>query len=351
MSTLTVTPTLAALGASGNIHARSQSRLTVPMQQGEESGSQNGEEAAEISDPEIEGESLAARKQRLANETLPRARPVSIAFSAELLSQFGETDPPIAASESKDKGKATGLGKSPVSPSIEVPEEEETLGQRRRRLQLEREAREQEMGPGGAAGRPNGTHGRNPSYGSTAMLDVVNPVTKRLSMADMLGAHPFDRAQGRVDPREQERARREAEVVRMQQEQESKLAMLRAQMPNNLVNPVFGARNGGYMGGRFNDGLGGGFAAGNGVSLGYGNTTNFPTQQPMYQQQYQQQRAAVPGGGYAGGYVAPNPYGMQMNVYGNMASPVYGSYQMMPSPAQQAGHVDMVERWRQNVMP
>ncbi|KFY21408.1 hypothetical protein V493_07418 [Pseudogymnoascus sp. VKM F-4281 (FW-2241)] len=78
---------------------------------------------------------------------LPNARPVSGAFSLELLHQFGD---PAAAQEEE--------------------EEEETLGQRRRRLLAEREA------AAAAGARP--------------------PPKQRRSMADILSAHP---ASGRVE--------------------------------------------------------------------------------------------------------------------------------------------------------
>ncbi|KAL5628605.1 hypothetical protein BROUX41_003353 [Berkeleyomyces rouxiae] len=72
-----------------------------------------------------EDEPLAARKARLKKEdssgALPSTRPVSSAFSNELLTQF-------VAPEEEVKSK---------TPAIEA---EETLGQRRRRLQAEREA-------------------------------------------------------------------------------------------------------------------------------------------------------------------------------------------------------------------
>ena len=74
---------------------------------------------------------------------LPNARPVSGAFSLELLNQFGDPSPPAAAPEE---------------------EEEETLGQRRRRLLAEREA---------------------------AAAQGARPAPKqRRSMADILTAHP-----------------------------------------------------------------------------------------------------------------------------------------------------------------
>ncbi|KAH8881193.1 hypothetical protein GQ53DRAFT_735633 [Thozetella sp. PMI_491] len=341
MSTLTVTPTIAALGSSGNLHARSQSRLTLPLQD-------EDPDADNTSEPDVAGETLAERKARLAAENpLPRARPVSGMFSSELLGQFAEPEEPPA--DPKAKGKGAGRGKENAPPGNEVPEESETLGQRRRRLQMEREARQLEIGPG--VGPASGANASQIRAVSANTMDA-NRLSKRMSMADMLGAHPFDQPQGRVDPREMERLRREAEAVRVQRDQEVKMAMLRTQMPNTLNNPTFGARNGGYMGGRFNDGLGGGARAGAGVSLGYGNASGWP--QP---QQAVGMGMGMTQGGYGGGYYAvPGVAGNQMNgaMYGGVPNPGYAPYGMgmgmMASPAQQTGQVDRVERWRQSVM-
>ena len=85
-----------------------------------------------------EGESLAQRVERLkdsgrAMTGLPLTRPVSGDFKSEMMSQFGDLD---------EKGK----GKEVTTPTPEVPEEEETLGQRRKRLQAEKEARAAQLG-------------------------------------------------------------------------------------------------------------------------------------------------------------------------------------------------------------
>ncbi|KAG5913055.1 hypothetical protein E4U42_001518, partial [Claviceps africana] len=102
---------------------------------------------------EIEDETLGNRRRRLATKDgeLPKTRPVSSAFSAELLSQFGgaEESKPRAKSDRKEGDTKAGI----VSDA--AGEEEETLGQRRRRLQAEREAREREMGLGHPAGAPS----------------------------------------------------------------------------------------------------------------------------------------------------------------------------------------------------
>ncbi|KAK3343483.1 hypothetical protein B0T25DRAFT_463407 [Lasiosphaeria hispida] len=300
----------------------SQSRLTLPLHSpagGSGSltgGSTPGPEAEEGGG--FEGESLAERKARLAAENpLPRARPVSGMFSSELLSQFGgEEDSRPASHDSKGKGKAVNNGDGGGT-APQVPEEEETLGQRRRRLQAEREAREREIGPGPIprSGTPVGAVNSD--------LTSTNQLSHRLSMADMLGAHPREAAQGLVDPRMQERARKEHEAARQQQERDNKMAAMRAHMPTSMMKPVVGARNGGYLGGVFNDGVGG-------------------TAPVMM----------------AGGRVPP-----QLQRVGSMGTLAIGSGGGLPAhmhpaaaygvPVQPGGpgHVDMVERWRREVMP
>lgn len=184
---------------------------------------------------EVEGETLGERMRRLraqedGDNPLPRARPISRGFSEELLAEFGTPEEP-----EKDKGK----GKENAAP---VVEEEETLGQRRRRLQAEREAREKEMGIRAVSGDEQ----QQPT------------ISKRMSMADVLGSNPLEGPEGRMDPREAERLRRGDETVRAGREQHAKLAAFRSQMPAHLGDPSAGqVRSGGYASGRFNDGVGG----------------------------------------------------------------------------------------------
>lgn len=109
---------------------------------------------------EIEGETLGQRRRRLrAQTTTAQPRPISGDFASEVMSQFGglptDAEPVPSA----------------VAPAPKTPDlEEETLGQRRKRLQAEREAK------------------------SSAVNGEVQPakpvVTKRRSMADLLQAHP-----------------------------------------------------------------------------------------------------------------------------------------------------------------
>ncbi|KAK3311994.1 hypothetical protein B0H66DRAFT_486514 [Apodospora peruviana] len=338
MTQLSLAPAANGLGL-GLGGSRSMSRLTLPLQQQNQSvmmvgASALGSVRGAGEEDEFEGETLAQRKARLTGQEdpLPRARPVSRTFSAELLSQFGPEEEE-AKGDDNDKGK----GKTEDN----VPEEEETLGQRRRRLQAEREAREREMNAGGGLAPPMMIPGNRNTMLSTGTGSVMNfdglgqqqqRLSHRLSMSDMLAAHPIDTPQGVVDPRTQERMRREAEAERVAREKDAKMAALRAQMPATMERTSTGARNGGYMGGVFNDGSGG-----------------------IQQQQQHNRMSMAPtivpvGGGHnngTGGIMMPAavggmPYGA--GVYGN------GAAGMQPM-TQQGQPVDMVERWRQSVMP
>jgi len=396
---------LGNLGGLNALGTRSQSRLNLPLppsRGGSAPGSVKGG-AGDDSEPEAEGETLAQRKARLAAENpLPRARPVSGMFSSELLSQFGgdpESDRP-GSKDSKGKGKA-------AADDGAVPEEEETLGQRSRRLRAEREAREREMGAGGIArsstpgglSAANGGHSRNVS-GNTFLrpgtglepdpAGATQRLSRQLSMSDVLNAHPLDTPMGMMNPREQEQRRREAELARAQTEKEVKMAMLRAQMPAALPSLSVGASNGGFAGGRFNDGLAGS-QIGGGLGFAGGRVS------PRLQQQTQMQPSPMGmgahpyGAGYAGG-AANSLYGVNnmqqhrsvpnLGVYGGVnpgmglapaigmgPAGMYGGYnnnnpyggaqmaslqqmqQMQMQGHAPAGGPDMVERWRQSIMP
>ncbi|KAI0156446.1 hypothetical protein GGR57DRAFT_82472 [Xylariaceae sp. FL1272] len=256
---------------------------------------------------EEEGETLGARLRRLRAQkdenSLPQARPVSSAFSAELLSQFGDA----LKDEEKSENKKSA---SPVQPS----EEEETLGQRRKRLQEEREARERELA------RIQLTGGRT----------TVSPqLVKRHSLADVLGTY---NRQKMVDPRAEADRVKQEEAVRYQRDQEQKLAIYRNQVPTNLSAPNL-VKPGGFMAGRFNDGNGGGFG---------------------------QSRSSVTVNAFSGQSGLPNP-AANASMLGNafraggamsgyaMANP-YGSTYAAPSQTQ-VGQMDRVERWRQGVSP
>ncbi|KAL2068894.1 hypothetical protein VTL71DRAFT_15232 [Oculimacula yallundae] len=251
---------------------------------------------------------------------LPTARPISGDFASEMMSQFGGD---LLNSKDKGKGKAV----SPTPPS----EEEETLGQRRRRLQAEREARNQEVGVlGEAQQRPD--------------------LKTRRSMADILQAHPSagaDRivnyqkpATGLLGMHEKSHARRTS-------------TMLNLSSPNLLAGQAERAPSGGFKRGQFNDGQGG----------------ILPRPQPQQQ---------VPYNMYGGNNLFPqpsignfnnynpngfnnqmmmpfaNPYAMQMGMgYNQNQMPMNMAMGMPMGPGMEPlnqNQLDMVEQWRQKVM-
>ncbi|KAJ4413768.1 hypothetical protein N0V85_003432 [Neurospora sp. IMI 360204] len=398
MSHMTLTP----LGGPNALGNRSQSKLTLPLQRvggpvgGSGPASVAGGLEAEGSDGE--GETLAARKARLAAENpLPRARPVSAGFSSELLGEFGfdSNEENRPASSSKDsKGKAPASG---------IPEEEETLGQRRKRIQAEREAREQEMAAGALAGATQPAMPAAPPQlrdrRDSATLIPFDPnarLSRRLSLSDALNSYPVDSGLSNISPLEQERLRREAEGLRQQRAQEAKMAAIRAQMPQTLAAPAIGARTGGFMGGIYNGGANrSNPALGQGLGIGFDPNANAIQPRGLLAQQHKMEKpmarrastmtVGVPMGGaqygmgMGGGYIQPaaqqyagapgyaaQPMAMNMNMgmppMGGVSN--YGAYgapmQFQTGPGQQMGQmgmvqqqggVDMVERWRQSVMP
>ncbi|KAK1240022.1 hypothetical protein MKX08_007464 [Trichoderma sp. CBMAI-0020] len=280
--------------------------------------------SAEPFSAEIEEETLGARKRRLAESTLPRVRPVSNAFSAEFLSQFGDLD------ESKDKE-----GKSPNP-------EDETLGQRRRRLQAEREARAREMSYGNLTGE------RLTAYGNLTG-EQANRLSRRVSMADMLSVHQLAE-----DPRIADERRRQEEHMRIA-EQDARMAAVRAQMPTALVLPG-NARSGGFKGGQYNDGTGGfGLEASRSTaalntlhSRSFTNTgprNHRATMMMPPQTAYGRQQS------YSGmtgmNQMAGNPmYSTARNLYNSNGVIQLGTGMALPN-----GSLDRVERWRQGVAP
>ncbi|KAB5528078.1 hypothetical protein GE09DRAFT_1150238 [Coniochaeta sp. 2T2.1] len=327
-------------GAAG---LKSQSRLALPLHSPAAYGSGASIRSAPApespADPEeVESETLAQRRKRLqggVGALLPTARPVSGAFSLELLEQFGEPSPSTSQPPQA----------SPPTPPNDQ-QEEETLGQRRRRLQAEREAREREM-----------------------TTQQSNRLSRRMSMADILTAHPLEPAQGVIDPREQERLRQQAIALQKKQAHDAKLAAIRNSMPQQLPQPSVGAFHGGYMGGQFNDGLAGGFGT-PGRSLAYGRPTVqrgstmpvgyggmgynvYPQQQMQMQMPQQGLYGYAPArtmtgvdGPYGGGGMRQSSYNPYAAGYGGGAAAASG---VPMAPAVQP--VDMVEQWRRSIAP
>ncbi|PHH59078.1 hypothetical protein CDD81_3817 [Ophiocordyceps australis] len=267
--------------------------------------------------------SLEKEQQRSTSETsdepLPLARPVSSSFSAELLSQF-ELD----QSKSKASGQQEEAKPRPQrQPQHDQGGEEETLGQRRRRLQAERAAREREMSHGNRAGESQ-------------------RVGRRLSMADILAAHPKKDLGLGVE----QEGRRLDESRRLAQEQEAKMAAMRSMMPQSLAVPNV-ARSGGFMGGAYNDGSGGHASRAsrsspsvNTQGLSYGNKMN---------------RSSVGVGGYGTpAYAAAGAYkGGTAFQNGNAVPAMYGGLMMAPGMQMSlpTGSMDRVEQWRRGVHP
>lgn len=210
----------------------SNSRSTSPLRMVRATSPGTSATSPNPEEEEVPEETLGERMRRLRNKEdgdnpLPRARRVSGAFSTELLSELG-----IGKKE-----EDTQKGKENETP---VVEEEETLGQRRRRLQAEREAREKEMGA--HAAQDDGQQGTVP---------------RRLNMADVLAANPLA-APGQVDPRELERRRKAEEASQYTREHEAKMRAFRAQVPQAISDGKGGVvAPGGFQNGRFNDSRGG----------------------------------------------------------------------------------------------
>ncbi|KAK1989873.1 hypothetical protein LX36DRAFT_686320 [Colletotrichum falcatum] len=311
-------------------------------------------------DEAVEGETLAERMRRLRakdeadHNNLPKPRAVSMTFSNEMFAQFGNSD-----KQPEDKGKEA---------EVRPDEAEETLGQRRKRLQAEREAREQEMMLSGGPVEPE-----------------APPLRKKHSLADVLGSH------AKIQNPAWDEQRRLEQEQRKVRDQEAKMAAVRSQMPKTLTGPNV-QRTGGYMNGAFNDGTGGGLdhhmpAASNGVGVSVGigmgpggwnrssmafSNYGAPLQQPAYGGLVGQagitHMAHNPTNGYggyaAGGMGGANPYGggmgmpMQMQPMGAGMGMQQGMMPMqmqqmqmqMPMQPGHSGQMQSVERWRQSVM-
>ena len=274
---------------------------------------------------------------------LPSARPVSGDFASEMMSQLG-----VDLADPKGKGKETS-----TSPA---PEEEETLGQRRKRLQAEREARALEVGNlGEAPERPK--------------------MQQRRSMADILSAHPA--ANGSRNPSYEKRPSATGLLGLHEKEKLRRASTMFNLEAPQMNNPGRQPNAGGFRAGLYNDGRGGIIPRQQAPpppmmyrSSSY-NMFASPTA-GFTQQAFPQQMPPVPMG-YNSFATTPqnqmmmpfaNPYamaagGMQMNGMNGMGmgmgmpymQPMAGMnmMQMSAQPLNQ-GQIDMVERWRQSVM-
>ncbi|KAI1799201.1 hypothetical protein F4811DRAFT_545033 [Daldinia bambusicola] len=252
---------------------------------------------------EVEGETLGQRMRRLksreqTDNPLPQARPVSSAFSTELLSQLGE-----AFKEEEGDDKSQNKRKS------QLKEEEETLGQRRRRLQAERETADNQ--PGGGVSDTGKLKNRH------SLADVLGPRGSRILLRD---------------PRAEAEKTKQEEAARYRQDQDRKLAILRGQIPSSLSTPNLN-QPGGYMSGRFNDGTGGG--------TGYARASTALGRYPN--QNTRPSSGGVMGNPHLTGSPTP-PYGLSHGLSAQVNAP----YGMQIQPP---GQMDRVERWRQSVLP
>lgn len=278
---------------------------------------------------EDEGETLAQRVQRLKAQGgtatgLPTARPVSGDFTSELMSQFGGDA--MGSAKPDVKGKAKDTSGAPPA------EEEETLGQRRKRLQAEREARKKEVGEGAD---------------SPAVPEGYPALKTRLSMADILQAHPASGASrssynlnktsnGLLGMHERQSTQRSSAMQQVQSQQ-----------------PV----TGGFMNGHNHDSVAGmmlpqyqnhysGFAYGTAPN-GNNFATPYQNQSAMNLGHYSQQQMMLPMP-FANPYAAMGYSGLGIGYQNPMAA----SMLQMQSLGQELNprQMDMVERWRQSVM-
>ncbi|KAL9101689.1 MAG: hypothetical protein Q9163_003075 [Psora crenata] len=172
-------------------HRRARLRGENPSLQKHDFGQQNfmysqgnlnlatGDGSEKEDGEEHPGETLAQRIKRIKATQIPtQSRPVSGDFASEIMSQLGE----LSSSKEPQPPEPTKTEASHINnPAIE----EETLGQRRKRLQAEAAARSHV-----ANGHSNGTLPAQPSQ------------LHRRSMADLLQAHPVADGGARSIPNE-----------------------------------------------------------------------------------------------------------------------------------------------------
>ncbi|RDL40801.1 uncharacterized protein BP5553_00780 [Venustampulla echinocandica] len=259
-------------------------------------------------EPEDENETLAQRSRRLKGgpaNGLPSARPVSGDFASEMMSQFGgdALDSGIK-SDAKGKGHETAF----------LAPEDETLGQRRKRLQAE-----QARGSGGAL------HQRR------SMADILQAVPSNSADVAASQARPLG---GLLGLHEQEMAKRSSTMFNLDPKQPA----------GPQRNPPGGFRNGMYSDGHAGIapqqapqqnmyGYGAPFPQ---PSLGFNGFNGFNQSMMPFQNQY---AAGFPPNAMQLGYMSnmqPNPM-MHMGMGAGV------------QPLNQ-GQIDMVERWRQSVM-
>jgi len=290
------------------------------------------QEAADSEDDsEHEGETLAQRSRRLKNQKeLDKAmgdvtaRPVSTAFSMEMLGELGIVDEKAKDEKEGDGSPATKSGGSGEQPSPnrsgrDTPdEEEETLGQRRARLQREAQAQARRvsrmsLGPEAQLGDELAT-GNDARRASTMLQTPATtpPLRASHSMADLLQAFPAGKFEARKISNEALTSALPPGSLLAQNEQKQAAQKARMDNHNNrtssygfepLVDISADQRKSMYMGGMYN-----------GAS---GAVPTAADQGLLLAAQENQQAAMMYG--YQGGFAYPFNTGMQNYPYGNTA--------------------------------
>lgn len=291
---------------------------------------------------EEEGETLAQRIRRLKAQGgtatgLPATRPVSGDFASEMMSQFG-------GDLMNDEGK----GKKKEVLNIPVNEEEETLGQRRKRLQAEREAREKEVG----------------TIDDAEAVPEPLVINKMNSMADILTSHPAAGASrnssfakpsrpatGLLGLHEKQSQRRASSMSNLVAQQNSaprgsrvKSGMYKdphSQGQPGMIRPPHTSNYNLHNSALPNSGYPQ-FAQP--TSMNYNNFNN--PMMTQYGNAYSNMgyQNTMPMGGYN------NMMPMQMQMQNIHTNPVTGMHTGPGGEPLNQGQLDMVERWRQSVM-
>ncbi|KAF2675075.1 hypothetical protein BT63DRAFT_420309 [Microthyrium microscopicum] len=230
----------------------------------------NGEEAIESDDEP--GESLAQRAQRLKTkkedgQTNVEGRPISQAFSEELLGQFS------ASANNSKENLSPGVGDASSNRSASPEGEEETLGQRRARLQ--RQSQFPQPGPmaTGSTAPHNVPQQRPVLRASTSLADLLHHVpvgaTRKVSDKDLISGLPANSLLAKseeVQAAKRERMSRQTSGHMLTQPLMDLGNLNRNSTANAPMNPGF--RGGMYNnGGMYNIGFGGQAPATNTASM------------------------------------------------------------------------------------
>jgi len=313
-----------------------------------------------------EEETLAQRLRRLKSkqqldqvvDEVAQQRPVSKEFETEMLSQLGiKVDSPTKEEHTEEK--EANLPIRNPTPKITIPEdehelEEETLGQRRARLQAV------------AALNSSAPGVRNLSNGSLQpgpTMPLSPPLLKqRRSLADLLAAHPLHvgaNASKRITddvlvssmPENSLLAQNEARTAKHrsyihdQNKRSSSFGFDKPLINVPAPNDTYGGikRSGGFAGGALNDGMGGHshdlpptpMTMGN-MSGYYGNMNPYGGYPP------QQMGMGMP---------MNNNLNMTMGLNMGYGMPMAGGYGMMMDAPMDPRQRDVIDQWRQSIVP